>query len=176
VRMLVSWRHIQRSQPIGPSRGWAMPAPVPEPPLVVLVLAFVSVLTPPPRKPLTSSLWIHVLRSPHIPVTMSSPTSTSITPPTTWMVRWRRRSHPEARPARSSPAAMRMNGSPRPSPYAVARVTLRATCGSAVALAMTSTAARVGPVHGAQPRAKTAPSNGAPASPALGRHAILASR
>ncbi len=85
----------------------------------------------------------------------------------TWTSRWWRRTADQTWASRPKARAVTRNGTPSPRQYAVARAAPRDALASFEASA--STALRVGPMHGIQPRPKTAPSKGAPTSPAAGR-------
>ncbi len=73
------------------------------------------------------------------------------------------RSQPRPVTARADPSASSTNGMPRPRQYASTSTTPRATVAPSVAEATAITPVSVGPRHGVQPSANTAPNSGAPA-------------
>src|SRR3984885_3150272 len=100
----------------------------------------------------------------HTPLTRATPTAISSTPPKICSARVCRRSQSRPPTAAADPKANSTNGIPRPRQYAITNTIPRATLAPSVADATVMTPASVGPRHGVQPSAKTAPSRGAPAS------------
>src|SRR5699024_3375824 len=109
----------------------------------------------------------HPTNSAHSPDTSSTPTSRSMPPPTSCTRRELRRSQSVTRTIQRAPTAMSRNGRPRPRQYNSTRKNPRAAA-PPVELAITVTAASVGPRHGVHPRPNTIPSMGAPHTPARG--------
>ena len=131
-------------------------------------------ITAPPPRPYRGWTRSQIRKSPQTPVARPSPTRISRPPPTRVTQTLLRRM------ARCRPISLRKpspkarNGRPRPRQYATVRVTARPADPATVAIAMT--APKVGPMHGAHPSAKTAPSTGALASPAAGSRWMRHSR
>ncbi len=114
-----------------------------------------------------STPWSEIMSVVQTPVSMRMPSSTSRMPPVMLMTRMWRRRNVTAVVAQPRPSASSTNGMPSPSEYVRPRIAARP--GSPKFQDSAVIAARVGPMHGAQPRPSARPSRGAPMRPILPR-------